>query len=297
MKRLAWGTAALLMPSLACTGADDDDDSATTMPAATTATGTTAGDDDDDDDDDATGDDDDDDDDDDTTDGGTMDTTAGDDDDDDDDDDDTGGVLCGNGQLDEGEGCDDPNGEDADGCNEDCTVSGAILWEHTQASGLGAEDLYGVTVDDDGNAYVTGEFNNDETGTDFWIRQYTAEGGLGWTVSLNGSGGTSDGGRGITIAGGALVVSGYLNNGNNDWRVGEYTLAGAAGWSAGYNSGFGSEVAESVAADAMGNVFVGAGRRPRGPRQKSHGAGSTFRAVRRGGPTRRAPAATIEPWA
>lgn len=36
--------------------------------------------------------------------------------------------LCGNGVVEEGEGCDDLDTVDEDGCNVDCTVSGSLLW-------------------------------------------------------------------------------------------------------------------------------------------------------------------------
>lgn len=202
-----------------------------------------------------------------TTDDGPVDTSAGDtatSTDDGETGDETGGQSqCGNGMIEAGETCDEANGQDADGCNEDCTASGEILWSHTQAAGLaGSEELFGVVADDDANVYVTGAFRNDKTGTDYWIRQYTEDGGLGWTVSLNGSAASNDSGRGITRVGGSVYVAGFLNNAlaSNDWRVGEYTLAGAAGWTSGFNGALaGSDVAESIAADVAGNVYV-AGR-------------------------------------
>lgn len=171
-----------------------------------------------------------------------------------------GGGLCGNSVVDEGEGCDMPNGVDADGCNEDCTISGAVLWSHTQAGGLGLEeDLFGIAVDEESNAYVSGAFNNDVTGTDFWVRQYTADGGLGWTVSIAGSAMAGDSALAIVRYDEAVYVAGTLNTtgASNNWRVQEYTLDGGAGWNASYNGVLGgADVAESVAADTLGNVYV-----------------------------------------
>ncbi|MEM6994991.1 MAG: hypothetical protein AAF721_31045 [Myxococcota bacterium] len=212
MGRLVLGSAAMAVALGACTGSDDGDggNAATSGSSGSSGAPATAGDDGDD--------------------GGPPSTTSdpdpdtgsaassGDPDPSDSTADSTGGTtsaadtgtsggngLCGNGMLDEGEGCDDPNGEDADGCNEDCTVSGAILWSHTQASGFNlSDDNFGITVDDDGNAYVAGAFNNDETGSDLWVRQYTADGGLGWTVSVNGSAGASDAARDIVRVGDAV---------------------------------------------------------------------------------------------
>lgn len=36
--------------------------------------------------------------------------------------------VCGNGVVEEGEGCDEEGAIDEDGCNVDCTVSGSLLW-------------------------------------------------------------------------------------------------------------------------------------------------------------------------
>lgn len=165
---------------------------------------------------------------------------------------------CGNGVVEGDEGCDMPNGVDADGCNEDCTVSGAVLWSHSQAGALGSnEDLNGIAVDAEGNAYVCGAFHNNALGSDYWIRQYTAVGGLGWTVSVDGPSGTTDNARDIALRGDAVAVAGSVNSSGNDWRVMEYLQTGASGWSAGYNGPTsGSDIAESVAADLTGNVFA-----------------------------------------
>jgi len=60
---------------------------------------------------------------------------------------------CGDGSVQAGESCDDGNLSDADGCNTDCRESGLVIWEH-------ALDFQGVARDVDvgasGEIYVAG---------------------------------------------------------------------------------------------------------------------------------------------
>ncbi|MCA9705084.1 MAG: hypothetical protein KDK70_04440 [Myxococcales bacterium] len=119
----------------------------------------------------------------------------------------TGGVVgCGNGLLEPGEDCDDGNGVDSDGCNNDCTISGAVLWSHTHASGDDEHDeAFAVAVDDAGRAYVAGAVGSIDHG--FWVRQYTADDEVGWTYLFD-EPGTSETARAAAIGGDALHVVG-----------------------------------------------------------------------------------------
>ena len=171
-----------------------------------------------------------------------------------------GEPQCGNGVVEGDEMCDEANGIDGDGCNEDCTESGAVLWEHTHVGGGGEmERLFAVVTDDDGNVYVTGRVSDGTSGTDLWIRQYTADGGLGWTVSIDGGAAGHDSGQDIARFGDVLYVVGALltTEQSNNWHLGEYTLDGGAGWSDTYNgAASGDDRATGIAVDVRGNLYA-----------------------------------------
>lgn len=66
--------------------------------------------------------------------------------------------LCGNGEPDEGEDCDDGNDVDADGCTRDCRISGSVIWIEVLDNGTaGASDAFlAVAVDAEGEIYAGG---------------------------------------------------------------------------------------------------------------------------------------------
>ena len=51
---------------------------------------------------------------------------------------DTTAASCGNGVIEDDEACDDGNLVNGDGCNQDCTVSAALVWEYR--SGIEGDD-------------------------------------------------------------------------------------------------------------------------------------------------------------
>jgi cysteine-rich repeat protein len=66
-------------------------------------------------------------------------------------------IECGDAEVDAGEGCDDGNLMDGDGCNADCTPSGQLLWELELSPGPGAYmSAEQLSVDADGNVVVGG---------------------------------------------------------------------------------------------------------------------------------------------
>ena len=165
---------------------------------------------------------------------------------------DTDGVpeTCGDMMVQPPEACDDGNAIDADGCNSDCTVSGSILWDHTQASGLGPDRAFGVAVDAADAAYVVGEFFGVDN--DAWIRRYDPDGGLGFTTVVDSGG--SDGARGVAVYPGGIYVTGYQGN---DLFLRSYDESGTAGLALTYNGpASGGDVGHAVASDPGGNAIV-----------------------------------------
>ncbi len=169
------------------------------------------------------------------------------------------GPTCGDGMLDPGEDCDDGNTIDGDQCPSDCAFRpGTVLWHHSQAGGMGNDEFaYGITVDDEGRAYVAGDLFT--VTRDFWVRQYEADGALGWTQVLDDGAGSNDGARSIVWDGNELYAVGYrvvAAQSNNIW-IRSFATDGTPGWTASYNSAVsGSDVGTGVAVDRSGNVLA-----------------------------------------
>lgn len=91
--------------------------------------------------------------------------------------------LCGNGLVDAGEQCDDANDAKGDGCEADCTYSGALLWSTEYDEGRGASEVQtDVAIDSTGHIYVTG-YPQDRTDGK-WLQRYTPDGKLLWIFEL-----------------------------------------------------------------------------------------------------------------
>lgn len=166
-------------------------------------------------------------------------------------------ATCGDATLDEGEACDDGNAMDADGCNADCTISGSLLWFHSQAGGAGQdEEAFGIAIDAEGRAYVAGELWGGAD-LDFWVRQYEDD-GLGWTQLIDGGGGNA-GARALTLRGSTLYAAGYrvVPGQSNDVWLRSFGLDGSVGWAVDFNDALsGSNVGQGVATDPGGNVIA-----------------------------------------
>ncbi len=55
-------------------------------------------------------------------------------------------AVCGDGVTEGAEECDDDNDQDGDGCNVDCTLSGAILWIDVLGEADSDQEFWGVTT-------------------------------------------------------------------------------------------------------------------------------------------------------
>lgn len=84
----------------------------------------------------------------------------------------TGAIGCTNGSVEDDEICDDGNQADGDGCNNDCTESGTLLWEFRSAF-IGADEIRDVAAFDDATIFVGGYQDKKA-----WLSRFSAENGL-----------------------------------------------------------------------------------------------------------------------
>lgn len=163
----------------------------------------------------------------------------------------TGGILCPNGVLDEGEICDDGNLAEGDGCNSDCTESGTLLREY-RSSTPGNEAVYGVTATSDGAIFVGGEQSRFR-----WIARFNEDLKILWTNTLK------DGGGDQAITGisanqeGLYAVGGVGESNAHDIWVARYSLDGNLEWE-NVSGEDGEDYASQIAIAPNGDVLVSA---------------------------------------
>jgi len=121
-------------------------------------------------------------------------------------------VLCGNGEMDPGELCDDGNVEDGDACSAACAPTFELLWT-VSYDGDGSFDYANdVLVGPDDSVYVLGSSRVDGN-TDLWLQQVLPDGTLGWTFTWGGPDLLSDSGRAMVwTADGDLAITGYTES-------------------------------------------------------------------------------------
>jgi len=90
----------------------------------------------------------------------------------------TEGPICGNGQIDGDELCDDGNLIDGDGCNSDCTPSGLELWRQT-VPGDGTGFISRLALDPAGNILASGAAQP-EGERIAWFGKFDPQGTLLW---------------------------------------------------------------------------------------------------------------------
>jgi cysteine-rich repeat protein len=173
-----------------------------------------------------------------------------------------GSAVCGDGNQDLDEECDDGNQTNADGCNADCRVSGQLLWADTIGSGFGfVEDGMAVAAAADGTVFVAGYVTNAAEARDAWVRRYSAYGEPLWTQTHAGAGGANDEIRGLLLDdGGNLFATGYQSTASTglDAWLRTYNLQGGEVWTRTYDGPASTtDVFHAASFDAVGNLVVG----------------------------------------
>jgi type IX secretion system substrate protein/beta-propeller repeat-containing protein len=123
-----------------------------------------------------------------------------------------------------------------------------------------------LTIDDDGNVYVTGHSLGIGTDFDYATIKYNSAGSELWVARFNGEGDGMDIANSIAVDNsGNVYVTGNIVSGFipedpfpielQDWGTVEYNASGVEQWVAIHDEG-GDDFAESVVVDNLGNVFV-----------------------------------------
>ncbi len=166
---------------------------------------------------------------------------------------DTAAVTCGNGQLEADEACDDGDLVNGDGCNEDCTVSAALVWEYR--SGLKGDDSFrGVASTADAKIFAVGARFTDEGTQDRWVTQFQDQ-ALAWAETYHH--GEFEAALAVAVHGSAIYVAGAVSpGGSKDAWIGKLALDGAIVWEDALDSGFGDDFVTNLAVTPEGDVVV-----------------------------------------
>lgn len=116
--------------------------------------------------------------------------------------------FCGDGNVDEGEACDD--GDDTvvtDGCHQ-CMVSGTVVWESFAGTPGDRDLVVELATDDRGNIYAAGA-TGEANGSEMWLRKFEPDGTVAWTREPFPSDNPgADILGGLTISGQSIIVAG-----------------------------------------------------------------------------------------
>lgn len=164
--------------------------------------------------------------------------------------------ACGDGVVDAEEVCDDGNAVNGDGCNNDCSPSGKLLWEYVSGES-GYDDIRAVAAAEDGTIVVGGTRPGAGSGNDRWLARFDPEGEIVWSQKYDGAA-TAESMLGVAPHGGGIYATGNIDraDGREVW-VGALDVDGGLIWEDEYSSGFGDDYATGAAATAEGVVVAG----------------------------------------
>lgn len=145
-------------------------------------------------------------------------------------------------------------------------VEDTVNW-NKQYDGGSSSMVNSIAIDSSGNVYVAGfgtDIVNPSSGTDWWIKKYSAGGveNMSWDIKY--SGGSSASANSVAVdSGGNVYVVGYgtdiaTGSSGSDWVIKKYASDGTedtANWNK-YFDGGSKAAAMAVAVDSSGTVYV-----------------------------------------
>lgn len=160
-----------------------------------------------------------------------------------------GAAPCPNGVVDEDEACDDGNSVDGDGCNNDCVVSGTLLWEYRSGES-GNDVIRSVAMGPDDEIIVGGS----RGGFTRWIGRFEANLTPGWSQVLVGENNETVNAV-VVDKDGIYAVGGVGTSNAHDIWVGRLDLDGNLKWED-VSGDDGEDYATQVAFAGQGDIFV-----------------------------------------
>jgi uncharacterized delta-60 repeat protein len=142
--------------------------------------------------------------------------------------------------------------------------NGDTLWKRTYNGTGNYDDLVeGLTIDGQGNVYITGESYGAGTGFDIVTIKYNSAGVAQWTIRYNGSANDQDiPGWGISVDGSYNVyVAGATRNvtDNDDVVIIKYNSSGVPVWTRTYNGPYNAyDWGNGMTIDNAGNAYIAA---------------------------------------
>ncbi|MBU0518757.1 SBBP repeat-containing protein [bacterium] len=140
-------------------------------------------------------------------------------------------------------------------------TDGNLLWAAYYNGPANEGDLAtALTIDEDGNVYVTGNSESNWYSFDFATVKYDASGGEQWVSRYNGPANYSDGANSLAIdAAGNIYVTGNSDGigTNGDFATIKYNAEGVEQWIVRYNGPDNyDDYPVEITVDATGNVYV-----------------------------------------
>jgi Beta-propeller repeat len=139
--------------------------------------------------------------------------------------------------------------------------AGVPLWTNRYSGPvIGPDVAVAIALDTNSNVFVTGYASATGNGSDYATIKYSGAGVPLWTNRYNGPGDGTDGATAIALdPNGDLLVTGVAGGNGTlaDYATIKYSNAGMPLWTNLFNgSGNNDDVANAIAVDANGNVFV-----------------------------------------
>lgn len=137
---------------------------------------------------------------------------------------------------------------------------GVLQWGRRYHGGVGDDNANALTLDADGNVYVTGKSKGTGTNSDILTIKYSATGSVLWSTRSNGGSNGNDEGIDITTdVNGNIIACGYLSYlfSNENMAVIKYDPSGNILWTYTYAaSGSRKDIAKIIDSDVEGNIYV-----------------------------------------